>query len=129
MKRGFTLLETIFASVLFAFVILFVLNIYPGSMVAIRRGETQIIADNFAQAILEDLRSRSFANVSITSPPTYQKKIYADTEYTPLVSVVYATDTYLPDYVLKIATVRVQWRFQNRNNEAVHTMYLHNITR
>lgn len=129
MKRGFTILETIFASVLFAFVVLFVLNIYPGSMVAIRRGETQIIADNFAQSILEDLRSRSFANVSVTSPPTYLKKTYAATDYTPMVTIAYAGDAYLPDHVLKIATVKVQWSFQRRNNEVVHIMYLHNITR
>lgn len=129
MRRGFTLLETIFASVLFAFVILFVLNLYPGSMVAIHRGETQIIADNFAQSILEDLRSRSFANVSVTTPPAYQKKLYANTEFEPTVALSYHPDDPNLEAYLKIARVTVRWKFQRRDNEVVHTMYLHNLTR
>ena len=129
MRRGFTLLETIFASVLFAFVILFVLNLYPGSMVAIRRGETQIVADNFAQSILEDLRSRSFANVSTTSPPAYAKLVYGNTEYNPVVTVAYHPDSTVPQEFLKIATVNVSWQFQSRTNQVVQIMYLHNVTR
>jgi len=130
MKRGFTLLETIFASVLFAFVILFVLNLYPGSMVAIHRGESQIVADNFAQTILEDLRSRSYANVNPSSPPTYAKLVYANTEYTPVLQVTYKTDPPVIDpKFLKVATLKVQWNFQNRNQEVTHVMYLHNVTR
>mgnify|MGYP001247316618 CR=1 FL=1 len=128
MKRGFTLLETIFASVLFGFIVLFVLNLYPSSMVAVRRGESQIIADNFAQTILEDLRSRSFYNVSTTSPPTYLKWTYGQTDYIPTVTVAYDSDASLERY-LKIATVTVSWDFQRRTNKVEHTMYLHNVTR
>ena len=132
MKRGFTLLETIFASVLFAFIILFVLNLYPGSMVAIHRGETQIVADNFAQSILEDLRSRSFGNVSVVTPPAYTKKIYANTEFEPFVSVAYHPDSVAEPQLegyLKVASVKIRWKFQRRDNEVVHIMYLHNVTR
>ena len=128
MRRGFTLLETIFASVLFGFIVLFIANLYPSSIVAVRRGETQIIADNCAQSVLEDLRSRSFYNVSTVTPPTYQKWIYGSTEFTPTVSVVYDSDTSLEKY-LKIATVTVTWDFQRRTNKVVHTMYLHNVNR
>lgn len=135
MKRGFTILETIYASMLFAFIILFILNIYPGSMVAIHRGETQIVADNFAQTILEDLRSRSFANLKVNAEPAYAKLIYGNTEYTPLVDVMYyndfttQTNTDIHDEFLKVAKVTVRWKFQNRDQEVVHTMYLHNVTR
>lgn len=128
MTRGFTLLETIFASVLFGFIVLFIANLYPSSIVAVRRGETQIIADNCAQAILEDLRSRSFPNVSTVAPPTYQKWVYGATEFTPTVAVAYDSDTSLERY-LKIATVTVTWDFQRRSNKVVHIMYLHNVTR
>lgn len=128
MRGGFTLLETIFASVLFGFIVLFVLNLYPSSIVAVRRGESQIIADNFAQTILEDLRSRSFYNVSTVSPPTYQKWTYGQTDYLPTVAVTYDNDLDLEPY-LKIATVTVTWDFQRRTNKVVHTMYLHNINR
>ncbi|MBS2037632.1 prepilin-type N-terminal cleavage/methylation domain-containing protein [bacterium] len=128
MRQGFTLLETIFASVLFGFIVLFVLNLYPSSIVAVRRGETQIIADNCAQAILEDLRSRSFYNVNVASPPTYQKWVYGGTDFIPTVSLAYDTDSSLEPF-LKIATVNITWTFQNRTNSVVHTMYLNNITR
>ena len=128
MRHGFTLLETIFASVLFGFIVLFVLNLYPSSMVAVRRGESQIVADNFAQTILEDLRSRSFYNVSTVSPPTYQKWTYSQTDYIPTVTVAYDSDASLERY-LKIATVKITWSFQKRTNTVEHTMYLHNVTR
>ncbi|MFN8614148.1 MAG: prepilin-type N-terminal cleavage/methylation domain-containing protein [Vulcanimicrobiota bacterium] len=128
MKRGFTLLETIFASVLFGFIVLFVLNLYPSSIVAVRRGETQIIADNCAQAILEDLRSRSFYNINVASPPTYQKWVYGGTDFVPTVTLAYDSDTNLEPF-LKIATVNITWTFQNRTNSVVHSMYLNNITR
>ena len=128
MRRGFTLLETIFASVLFGFIVLFVLNLYPSSIVAVRRGETQIIADNCAQAILEDLRSRSFYNINVASPPTYQKWVYGGTDFVPTVTLAYDSDTNLEPF-LKIATVNITWTFQNRTNSVVHSMYLNNITR
>lgn len=128
MRRGFTLLETIFASVLFGFIVLFIANLYPSSIIAVRRGETQIVADNFAQTILEDLRSRSFYNVSKLSPPTYQKWTYGQTDFIPTVSVDYDADPTLERY-LKIATVTVSWDFQRRTNKVVHIMYLHNVTR
>ncbi|MBN9416186.1 MAG: type II secretion system protein [Candidatus Eremiobacteraeota bacterium] len=128
MRRGFTLLETIFASVLMGFVILFICNLYPGSIVAIRRGETQIVADNLAQSILEDLRSRSFYNLTPINMPSYASRIYGGTEYTPSVSLTYDSDPSLESY-LKIAKVRVNWKFQNRDQEVVQIMYLHNVTR
>jgi Tfp pilus assembly protein PilV len=125
-KRGFTLAETVYASVLFAFVILFVLNIYPSSMVAIRRGETQIIADNCAQSILEDLRSRSFTNIKVGAPPSYEKWVYHDTTFHPYLEIFYDTDD---ERFLKIARLDVAWVFQNRENHVIHTMYVHNVTR
>ena len=128
MRGGFTLLETIFASVLFGFIVLFIVNLFPSSIVAVHRGESQIIADNFAQTILEDLRSRSFYNVSVISPPTYQKWTYGETDYLPTVAVAYDSDSTLEPY-LKIAQVTISWKFQRRNNSVVHTMYLHSVNR
>ena len=128
MRGGFTLLETIFASVLFGFIVLFILNLYPSSIVAVRRGESQIVADNFAQTILEDLRSRSFYNINVNSPPSYSKWVYGETDFLPTVTVVYDSDSDLEPF-LKIATVKITWEFQRRTNSVVHTMYLHNINR
>ena len=128
MRGGFTLLETIFASVLFGFIVLFILNLYPSSIVAVRRGESQIVADNMAQTILEDLRSRNFYNLSVTTPPTYTKWVYSDVDYLPTITLAYDTDPALEPY-LKIATVNVTWEFQRRKNSFVPTMYLHNINR
>jgi len=128
MRGGFTLLETIFASVLFGFIVLFILNLFPSSIVAVHRGESQIIADNFAQTILEDLRSRSFYNVTVGAPPTYQKWTYGDIDYLPTVEVTKDSDTDLEPF-LKIAKVTVSWKFQRRDNSVVHTMYLHNLNR
>lgn len=131
MRRGFTLVETIFASVLFGFIVLFVLNLYPSSLVAVRRGETQIIADNFAQAILEDVRSRSFYNLGLGSTSvTYTKWTYGDVDYLPTVDIAYDNDLSIDtrDY-LKVATVTINWKFQHRDNSVVHKMYLHCVNR
>jgi len=133
-RRGFTILETIYASILFAFITLFILNIYPGSMVAIHRADTQIVADNFAQTILEDLRSRSFANLDVNNEPYYVQLIYGNTEYTPVVDLMYhqdytAANADVREGFLKVARVTVRWKFQHRDREVVHVMYLHNITR
>lgn len=126
--RGFTIAETVFASVLFAFIILFIMNIYPSSMVAIRRAETQIVADNFAQTVLEDLRSRSYYNVDVNAEPYYAPLIYNDFKYNPYLDVFYDPDG-TDERFLKIARLEVAWVFQNRENRVVHTMYLHNVVR
>lgn len=130
MKRGFSLAEVIFASFIFGMVVLFVVNIYPSSMVMIRRGECQLVADSFAQTILEDLRSRQFANVRVDAEPSYLPLIYNDITYTPALDVFYHPDSAaVEEKHLKVATVTVRWRFHNRNQQVEHTMYLHNITR
>lgn len=99
-------------------------------MVAIRRGETQIIADNFAQSVLEDLRSRSFYNLDVNDPPDYQilENIYYNTAFHPYLELFYDPDGSDERY-LKIAKVDVAWVFQNRENHVIHTMYVHNVTR
>lgn len=132
-KAGFTLIECIFSCLILSFVILFVLNLYPSSFVAIKRGESQVVADGFAQTILEDLRARAYQNVTIGSPPFYSHWIYGGIDYAPNITVDWVpARNGLPaadQLYLKRAMVTISWKFQDHSMQVHHEGYLHNVTR
>ena len=130
--RGFSLLETIYATLLLGFIALFLLNLYPSSFVAIKRGESTFTADNFAETILEDLHSRNFANLIPGSEPSYLAQSWGGITYTPTLQLLYLptpTDAWLgnPNYI-KVAQVTISWTYSTLNHQVVHEAYLHNIT-
>ncbi|CAN0101151.1 unnamed protein product, partial [Phaeothamnion confervicola] len=113
-----SLVETIYATLLLGFIALFLLNLYPSSFVAIKRGESTFTADNFASSILEDLHSRSYGNVTPANVPAYQKQTFGGIEYTPVVQIVYLPNDpnllYTPDpNHVKSASVTVSWYYSN----------------
>lgn len=129
-----SLIETIYATLLLGFIALFLLNLYPSSFVAIKRGESTFTADNFASSILEDLHSRSYANVTPSNIPTYQPQTFGGIQYTPVVQIIYLpsdpTLTYAPDpNHVKSASVTISWYYSNVLHQVVHEAYLYNVTR
>ena len=133
-RQGMSLIETIYATLLLGFIALFLLNLYPASFVAIKRGESTFTADNFASSILEDIRSRSYGNVTPSNLPTDQSQTFGGIEYTPVIQVIYLPNdpnlTYTPDpNHVKSASVTVSWYYSNLLHQVVHEAYLYNVTR
>ena len=129
-----SLVETIYATLLLGFIALFLLNLYPSSFVAIKRGEATYNADCLASNILEDLHARSFANLIPGAEPAYAKRDIGGIEYVPEVKIAYCTDNPAPlpaydDRYLKSATVTVRWTYSSRPYSVVHEALLHNVTR
>lgn len=126
-RRGLSLIETVYAALLLGFIALFLLNLYPSSFVALKRGDATLAADNLANNVLEDLHSRSFANLIPGSEPAYQKWSGGGIEYTPVVALSYLPDA--NEKYLKVAKVTVQWTYGQKTHAVVHQAYLHNLTR
>ena len=131
-----SMLETIYATLLLGFIALFLLNLYPSSFLAIKRGESTFTADNFASNILEDLHSRSFANLIPGSEPAYSTYTSGGIDYVPMLKIFYlpAPAGSLPDpgadpRYLKVAQVTVSWKYSSVSRSVSHEAYLHNVTR
>lgn len=86
--QAFSLIETIYSTVLLGFIALFLLNLYPSSFVAIKRGESTFTADNFASAIIEDLHSRNFANLVQGPGPPYNTTTWGGITYSATVNII-----------------------------------------
>jgi type II secretory pathway pseudopilin PulG len=128
-NRGFTLIETIYSCVLLSLMALFVLNLYPSSFLAIRRGESTLQAEMLAQTVLEDVKSRSFANLSQIQTNSYLNVTYGGITYTPTISISNSPDGTANASLLQVATVVVSWTYRNTVRNVTHTMYLANVTR
>jgi prepilin-type N-terminal cleavage/methylation domain-containing protein len=60
-QYGFSLIEVIMAVTILGLVIMFIFNLYPSSVLAIRHAEHRLRAVNLAQSILEEKRSGPFS--------------------------------------------------------------------
>ena len=134
-SKGMSLIETVYAAVLLGFIALFLLELYPSSFVAIKRGESTFTADNFASTIIEDLRSRNFANLTVGpgNAPVYAPKTWGTITYYAADEIYDLTadaSGYTPSNLhIKAARVSISWYYKNMTHQVVHETYLHNITR
>lgn len=119
-QRGLSLLETIFAFVLVGFSVIFVFQLLPSSVVAVRRGEEQLQAENLARTFVEEARSAPFQTLSLGStaltapePFSVEREIYS----------VSGAD---PAHLLGIR-VRVQWSARGRSYELVREVWVSHV--
>ncbi|MBI3926022.1 MAG: type II secretion system protein [Armatimonadetes bacterium] len=147
-ERGFTLIETIFATFIFSMVIIALFNIYPTAAVAVKRSEGQIQANAIAQSCLEEMRAMSFDSLTTrTWTPPAQAPFTAQTldgiTYTPTCEVLHPNDLPYnlaaatdpssnpanePRY-MKILRVSVSWEFQSKVRTTVCETWVHNVPR
>ncbi len=80
MARGISLLETVLAATLVAFIMIFVLNIFPDSLLAVRRSEQEVQADQWSCSLIEREAARPF------------DELVKDSLYAPAPLVVGATN-------------------------------------
>ena len=131
-----SMLETIYATLLLGFIALFLLNLYPSSFLAIKRGESTFTADNFASNILEDIHSRNFANLIPGAEPVYQKYTAGGIDYVPVLKILYLPaptgnfpDAGADEKYLKVAKVTISWKYGAVDRQVTHEAYIHNVTR
>jgi len=134
--RGFTLIETIYSTLLFGFIIITLVNLYPSSFLAIKRGEGTLVGDALAQATLEELRSKPFDTYApeMVLNPGPSPWIYGGTTYTPTVEVFWPPGTAPSPGFLKGYRVTVKWRVgshtaADQTRQVTHEMYVHNVRR
>jgi uncharacterized protein (TIGR02598 family) len=69
--RGFSLVETIFAASILSIVLMVLFNLYPSSLLAVKRAEHRLEATTLAQSVLEKKRTRPFGELNSLSPGQY----------------------------------------------------------
>ncbi len=138
LHRGFTLVETIFATLFIGVTVLAIVNLFPGAYLSIRRSETSVQADMLAKSILDEWRLVSFENLTqgvyplVPTPNGFDETLL---ESRTIEGVTYSAKTNIYDIpgtdstFLKGARVTVQYRLGPSLKEVVHETYLHRLIR
>lgn len=108
MRRGFSLIETIFAASILSIVLMVLFNLYPSSLLAVRRAEHRLEATTLAQSILEAKRALPFSQLATLAPNTDYALPDGDPSWTDALAPppVDATDTRTAKQRYKDALVR-----------------------
>lgn len=126
LRRGFTLLESIFSFVILSFVLMVLFSLYPSSAAGTRRAEQQMQADALAQSVLEDCRARPFAALT-PGPATLPPVEVAGVSYARAVEVV-ALPPASPKRLLAVR-VLVSWTDRSRKRSVRHELRMANVGR
>lgn len=113
-RRALSLAETIVASCLLGMVTLAVCNLLPSSLLAMRRGEQQMRADQIAQELLVGYSSVPFAALTlgpVAPAPAVQKWDGVDYVSTASVFKIAGTD----EQLAKGLRVTVRWTFRKKD--------------
>lgn len=129
--RGFTLVETIFATLFIGLTVLGIVNLFPGAYLSIRKSETTIQADNRAKSVLDELRLTPFEELV---EGEYTKEKEKGERFGPVTveGVLYTVDEILiyevPDASfdsLKGVKVTITYRLGFSYKNVVYETYLH----
>ena len=126
--RGFTLIETIFSSLIISLVVLTIFNLFPSSMTAIKRSETEIQAGNLAQSQLEGLRTLDYDGLTAlrSSPPSGNVDIDGTT-YNFVVAIADVSSPVSDPNRIQSVSVTVTWTLRNRDYEIIRETWMHAI--
>lgn len=113
-------------SFLVSLILIFVLNLFPASMAAVRRSESQVQATLIAASLLEQFRAQTFDD--LTALPdgntTVDKVEY---RYTTEVGPVTAPPSEVR--YLKRAAVTVRWKVRNLEHSLQREVWIHALKR
>lgn len=118
MKRGFSLVETVLATFVLSLITMAVFNIFPSSVMAVKRGEMELEADSLAQQQLEEYRARPFDSLVLGNAPAIPPVTVGDTAFAVSTRVAAVPDSDVDH--LKAVVVTVDW---------THSAKSHTITR
>jgi len=126
-RRGLSLLETILALSLVSLVLILVISLFPDTLLAIRRSEQTVQADQWAQTLLEYEMARPFDELvpgSVYAPPDRQ-----------IGATVYRGSTRIfavPDArgdLIKGINVTVAWDHGGKSHQSEYQCLVSNIER
>jgi len=120
-KRGFSLLEVVVSISLVGLIVIFVLTLWPSSIVASQAADEQIEAESLAQSHLEESRAVPFSSLGIgtqqLSSPGDRYRVFREVFQPP------GTD---PDQTVGIR-ITVLWESKTRSREVVREMWLSSV--
>lgn len=124
MRRGLTLVESIVSFFLITFVILSLLNLFPGAMMANRRSELSLLAQSRADQVLETARSGGFVNLKLGSG-TPEEVTLEGTAFSSRLEVL-EVPGHTPDS-LKSLRVTVEWKAGGKPQKLVREVWVSNV--
>lgn len=131
MRRGFTLVETIFSTLFVSVAVLAIVNLFPGAYLSIAKSETRLQADNVANSVMDEVRITPFSELpigpySVAAPP-FEPWTVENTTYLPRVTIYEVPGT---DFtVLKGVRVEVSYRVHATIQTVTHETYIHGLIR
>jgi type II secretory pathway pseudopilin PulG len=124
--RAFSLLETIVSACLLGLVVIFVLNLFPGSMATIRRSEQRFRAGTLAASVLEQQAAAAPATVKVGTATDLPSQTIDQITYAIHLSVTqFETDD---PKNLKCLNVVVSWNYANQTFNVTRHLLIHRLT-
>lgn len=124
-SHAFSLLEIIISAAILSVLFIFVFNLFPSSMFALRRAEHGMDASNIAASILDEHRTRGFAAVraDVPLPPQSLPPVAAGgTQFSPTVDVIEHTPRLLE------VRVSVSWQMGATTRQVTDGLYIPKIS-
>lgn len=111
---------------IFFLVSILVFNLYPGTVLSLRKTEQRGRADRIAQLALNQARDRAFSKLVPGTSTAYQGD-YDGTHFRWEVAVQKVPDA--DDRRLKLVRVGVYWTERNDVRSNIHQVYVANVSR
>lgn len=87
-RRGLTLLELVVCFSVVLLLVIFVLNLFPGSLLALRQSEARLEAQRQAELLLDRARLARFDTYAVGSTQTLPPRGLNGTQFTPVLESV-----------------------------------------
>jgi type II secretory pathway pseudopilin PulG len=110
-RRGISLIEVMVSLAIVFLLCIFVLNLFPSSLIAIRHGESRLDAQRVAEATLEQARALSFDLWTTGTVQSKPPQLCNGLAFTPVLTIA-AVSGY-PSTSLKSYRVVVSWTERN----------------
>lgn len=125
MKRGFGLVDAIFATAVLLLVGLFVLNLFPGSLLAIAMTRDRLQANNLCQGEMATARHTGFSELSFG---TTERTVAADGTNFLVKREVYPIEG-RDDSLVRGVKVTVEWTVRGKTRDVYLESYLSSVRR
>lgn len=114
-------METVVAISLLGLIIIFVVNIFPGSVLAARSGNERIEAENLAESILEQTRASAFNSLTLgtTNVPSPDPKFTVTQE-------IFVPTNADADQTLGVRII-VQWESKSQTKSIQREVWLSSV--
>ena len=125
MKRGFGLVDAIFATAVLLLIGLFVLNLFPGSLLAISMTRDRLQANNLCQSEMSDARHTGFSGLTFG---TVERTVQADGTNFLIAREIYPVPG-RDESLIRGVRVTVTWTVRGKTRETRLETYLSSIRR